>query len=196
MRKRKKLYEGKAKILYETDEPQYLIQEFKDDATAFNGKKKGRIANKGYVNNQVSGHIFRYLASYYVPNHFVDFHSDVAMVVRRLDMILVEVVVRNIAAGSFLKRTKHKEGDVLPKPVIEFYLKDDALGDPQITEKEIFQKELCTPEELETIRRLSLKINALLKSFFGRRNIQLVDFKLEFGRTPDGKILLADEISP
>jgi len=196
VRKRKKLYEGKAKIMYETEDPNYLIQEFKDDASAFDGKKKGRIANKGYVNNQVSGHLFRYLSSYYVPTHFVDFHSDTAMVVHRLDMIPVEVVVRNIAAGSLLKKTNLKEGEPLPSPLVEFYLKDDEKGDPQISEEEIFQQELCTKEDLEYIKRLALKINAILKSFFERRNIKLVDFKLEFGKDKNGKILLADEISP
>ncbi|MDQ7052871.1 MAG: phosphoribosylaminoimidazolesuccinocarboxamide synthase [candidate division KSB1 bacterium] len=196
MRKKKKLYEGKAKILYETEDSNYLIQEFKDDASAFNGVKKGKIANKGYVNNQVSAHLFRYLNSYYVPNHFVDLHSDRAMVVRRLQMFPIEVVVRNIAAGSLLKRSKYKEGEVLPKPLVEFFLKDDAKGDPQITEDDILKDELASKEELEYIKRMALKINAVLKSFFERRGIKLVDFKLEFGKDKDGKILLADEISP
>ncbi len=196
MRKKKKLYEGKAKIVYETEDPNYLIQDFKDDASAFNGVKKGKIANKGYVNNQVSAHLFRYLSSYYVPTHFVDLHSDTAMVVRRLDMFPIEVVVRNIAAGSLLKRTKYKEGETLPKPLVEFFLKDDEKGDPQITEEDIVNDGLATPEELDYIKRLALKINAVLKSFFERRGIKLVDFKLEFGKDKDGKIYLADEISP
>ncbi len=196
MRKKKKLYEGKAKILYETEDPNLLIQEFKDDASAFNGVKKGKIANKGYVNNQVSAHLFRYLNSYYVPNHFVDLHSDTAMVVRRMEMFPIEVVVRNIAAGSLLKRSKYKEGEVLPKPLVEFFLKDDAKGDPQITEDDILKDELASKEELEYIKRMTLKINAVLKSFFERRGIKLVDFKLEFGKDKDGKILLGDEISP
>ncbi len=196
MRKKKKLYEGKAKILYETEDPNLLIQEFKDDATAFNGEKKGRIAGKGFVNNQVSGYLFRYLNSFYVPNHFVDYHSDTAMVIQRLTMIPIEVVVRNIAAGNLLKRTKYKEGDILKAPLVEFFLKDDEKGDPQLTEKEILKDELCGPEDLEYIKRMALKINAILKAFFERRNLRLVDFKLEFGRNKDGKILLGDEISP
>lgn len=196
MKKKKKLYEGKAKIMYETEDENIYLQEFKDDATAFNGKKKGRIANKGYVNNQVSAQLFRYLTSYNIRTHFIDFHSDNAMLVQKLDMIPVEFVVRNYAAGSLLKKEKLKEGEKLPEPLVEYYLKDDAKGDPQITPEEIFAQELCSEDDLNTIIKLVHKINAVLRSFFERRNIKLVDFKLEFGRNKDGRILLGDEISP
>ncbi len=196
MKKKKKLYEGKAKILYETDVANVLIQEFKDDATAFDGKKSGRIKNKGYVNNQVSAHLFRYLASYYIDTHFIDVLSENSMSVQRLDMIPIEVVVRNIAAGSLLKRSDYKEGQVLDTPLVEYFFKDDAKGDPMMTPEEIFEQNLCSKEDLAYMKSLALKINAVLKSFFSRRNIRLVDFKLEFGRNEEGKIVLGDEISP
>ncbi|KAA3616483.1 MAG: phosphoribosylaminoimidazolesuccinocarboxamide synthase [Calditrichaeota bacterium] len=196
MERKSKLYEGKAKILYETDDPTVLLQQFKDDATAFNGKKKGTIANKGYVNNQISAHLYRYLASYFIPTHFLDVISDTEMTVTNLQMIPVEVVVRNIAAGSLLKRSDHKEGDVLPAPLLEYFLKDDAKNDPQITREDILEHELCSEEDLETLSRMALKINAVMKSFWQRRNIKLVDFKLEFGKNKDGKVILGDEISP
>lgn len=196
MRKRKKLYEGKAKIVYETEEPNYYIQQFKDDATAFDGAKKGRIANKGYINNQVSAYLFRYLSSYHIPTHYVDMHNENSMVILKLDMIPVEVIVRNIAAGSLLKRTKFKEGEELPEPLVEYFLKDDAQNDPQLTREKILENELCSEDELDQMTRMARKINAVLKSFFSRRNIRLVDFKLEFGRDKDGKIVLGDEISP
>ncbi|MFQ5629246.1 MAG: phosphoribosylaminoimidazolesuccinocarboxamide synthase, partial [bacterium] len=173
-----------------------LIQEFKDDATAFNGKKTGRILNKGYVNNQVSAHLYNYLTSYNIRTHFIDLYSDNAMAVHNLKMIPVEVVMRNIAAGSLLKKIKAKEGDRLETPLLEFYLKDDEKGDPQISEEDIFSNELCSQDDLTFISQLSVKINAILRSFFERREIILVDFKLEYGKNKDGKIVLGDEISP
>lgn len=196
VKKKNKLYEGKAKILYETDDEHILIQEFKDDATAFNGKKTGKITNKGYVNNQVSAQLYSYLSSYNIRNHFIDFYSDNAMAVHNLKMIPLEVVMRNIAAGSLLKKLKVKEGERLETPLLEFYLKDDAKNDPQISEEDILADELCTEAELAKISKLTVKINAVLRSFFERRNIHLVDFKLEFGKNKDSKIILGDEISP
>lgn len=196
MRKKKKIYEGKAKILYDTEDGHYLIQQFKDDATAFNGKKKGTIANKGAINNQISGHLFRYLSSYHIPTHYVDMHNENSMIIHQLKMIPIEVVVRNIAAGSLLKRSKYKEGEVLAGPLVEYFLKDDAKNDPQLTREEILAQELCTAEELDELTRMALKINAVLKSFFERRRLKLVDFKLEFGHNKDGRIVLGDEISP
>lgn len=196
VKKKKKLYEGKAKIIYETDAETALIQEFKDDATAFDGKKTGRIANKGFVNNQISAHLFKYIASYHIRTHFLDMYSDNAMIVHNLSMIPVEVVVRNIAAGSLLKKLKVQEGEKLESPLLEYYLKDDAKNDPQMTREEVLSKELATESDLDFIDRTSLKINAILKSFLERRGILLVDFKLEYGKNKEGKIILGDEISP
>lgn len=196
MRKKKKLYEGKTKTLYETEDANYLILEFRDDVAAFNGKKKGRITNKGYVNNQVSGHLLRYLASFYVPTHFVDFHSDTAMVVHRLQMLPLQVVVHNFVTDSLVDKGKLNVGDPLPAPVIEFYQKDPEKGNVPVSEKDAVEQELCSKEELEMIKRMALKINAILKSFFDRRNLKLVEFKLEFGRDKNGKLVLADELSP
>lgn len=196
LKKKKKLYEGKAKILYETEDENILIQEFKDDATAFDGKKKGTIKNKGFVNNQVSAHLFKYAGSYNIRTHFIDLYSDTAMLVYRLNMIPIEVVVRNIAAGSLLKKMKVEEGTRLEKPILEFYLKDDEKGDPQITEGDILGQELCSKDDLVMISKLSHKMNAILRSFFERRNILLVDFKLEFGKDNEERIVLGDEISP
>lgn len=196
VKKKKKLYEGKAKILYETDNEEYLLQEFKDDATAFDGQKKGKIKGKGKVNNQISAQLFNYLENYHVPTHFVKVQSDNTMVVKRLEMIPVEVVVRNIATGSLVKRYGVEEGKELEYPVLEFYLKDDAKHDPMINEHHILAFGHASAEELKQIQRYAQKVNAILKSFFHRRNLALVDFKLEFGRTNAGKIVLADEISP
>ena len=194
-KKKKKIYEGKAKILHETANADQLVQEFKDDATAFNGAKKGKIKNKGVVNNKITAQLFRLLESYNVPTHFISESGDNEMVIRRLQMIPIEVVVRNIAAGSFVKKGGAKEGTVLEKPVLEYYLKDDAKNDPQIDETYILSNGLATSEDLRIIGRMSAKVNAVLKTFFLRRDLKLVDFKLEFGRAKN-KIFLADEISP
>lgn len=194
-KKKKKIYEGKAKILHETANPDQLVQEFKDDATALNGAKKGKIKNKGVVNNKISAQLFRLLESYNVPTHFISESGDGEMVIRRLNMIPLEVVVRNIATGSLVKRGGVKEGQVLEKPIVEFFLKDDAKNDPQIDETYILSNGLATNEDLRIITRMSAKVNAVLRAFFLRRNLKLVDFKLEFGRAKN-KIFLADEISP
>ena len=195
MKKGELLYEGKAKKLYATDNPDLVIQEFKDDATAFNGKKKGTIKDKGVVNNRISAFIFEFLESYHVPTHFEKVLSDREMLVKKLDIIPVEVVMRNIATGSLVKRYGLEEGKELDYPVLEFYLKDDDLNDPMINEHHAVAFGLATPDEMETISRYATKINAILKSFFIRRKIRLIDFKLEFGRFKD-RILLGDEISP
>jgi phosphoribosylaminoimidazole-succinocarboxamide synthase len=194
-KKKKKIYEGKAKALYETANPDQLVQEFKDDATAFNGTKKGRIKNKGAINCKISSHLFRYLESFNVPTHFISEGGENEMLIRRLHMIPLEVVMRNIAAGSLVKRGGMKEGQALDKPVLEYYLKDDAQKDPLIEVSYILANNLATPDELRIIGRLTSKVNAVLKSFFERRGLQLVDFKVEYGRVKN-KILLADEISP
>lgn len=196
VKKKKKLYEGKAKIVYETDHEDFLIQEFKDDASAFDGAKKGKIKSKGTINNQISAHLFTYLDSYHVPNHFVRLQSDRSMVVKRLDMIPLEVVMRNIATGSLVKRYGVEDGKKLQQPVLEYYLKDDEKHDPMVNEHHIVSFGYATEEELRQIQRFTQKINAVLRDFFLRRNLKLVDFKLEFGRSKSGKILLGDEISP
>lgn len=196
VKKKKKLYEGKAKIVHETDNEEFLIQEFKDDATAFNGQKKGKIKNKGKYNNQISAHLFQYLESYHIPTHFVSLLSENAMVIKSLDMIPLEVVMRNIATGSYVKRNNVKDGTKLEEPVLELFLKDDAKNDPMISQEDVLADELASEEELNQIKRYTQKINAVLKAFFKRRNMLLVDFKLEFGRGKSGKVKLGDEISP
>lgn len=196
VKKKKKLYEGKAKILFETDSEDYLIQEFKDDATAFDGKKKGKIKGKGTVNNQISAHLFNFLESYHIPTHFVKLLSDDSMVVKRLEMVPVEVVMRNLATGSLVKRYDVEEGMELESPILEFYLKDDAKHDPMINTDHIVSFGHATNEEVNQIKRYAQKINAVLKAFFERRGLILVDFKLEFGRGKNARIVLGDEISP
>lgn len=195
-KKKNKLYEGKAKIVYETDNEDIYIQEFKDDATAGDGAKKGKIKSKGIVNNQVSGHLFTYLENYHVPTHFVKALSDRTMFIKKLEMIPIEVVMRNIATGSLVKRYGVEEGKELEQPILEYYLKDDAKHDPMINEDHILSFGHADAEELKQIQRLTKKINAVLKSFFYRRNMLLVDFKLEYGRSKNGKVCLGDEISP
>ncbi len=195
MEKRDKVYEGKAKIVYLTDDEGLVIQYFKDDATAFNAQKKGTIVNKGAVNNKVSTTLFTHLAGHGIPNHFVKQLSDREMLCKKLSIIPIEVIMRNIVAGSLSKRTGLAEGYVLKRPVIEFYLKDDALGDPMINESHIDVLELARKETLDEVRGCAHKINDILKDFFNSRDIILVDFKLEFG-FHHGKVLLGDEISP
>lgn len=197
VKKRKQVYEGKAKVLYATDHEDLLVQEFKDDATAFNGKKKGKIKNKGVINSQIAAHLFTYLESYHIPTHFIRTYSDNGMVVRSLEMIPLEVVMRNLATGSYVKRHKKvKEGDELQPPVLEYFLKDDEKGDPLIDERDILSQGILMGQELEQIERYTRKVNAVLKDFFLRRNLLLVDFKLEFGFNKNRKIVLADEITP
>lgn len=196
VKKKKKLYEGKAKILFETDNEDYLMQEFKDDATAFDGEKKGKIKGKGVVNNQVSAHLFNFLESYHIPTHFVKPVSENSMAIKKLDMIPVEVVMRNLATGSLVKRYDIEEGRELEGPILEFYLKDDSKHDPMINADHIVSFGHASHEEVKQIQRYAQKVNAVLKAFFERRGLLLVDFKLEFGRGKNGRIILGDEISP
>ncbi|MDZ7271373.1 MAG: phosphoribosylaminoimidazolesuccinocarboxamide synthase [candidate division KSB1 bacterium] len=194
MRKDKKLYEGKTKRLYTTDNPDLLIQEFKHDAVAANGAKSTTVKGKGVVNNRVSAHLFRYLESYHVPTHFVKSLSDTEMLVKRLDIIPVEVVVRNVAVGSLGERFGVEQGEDLPHPVVEYYLKDDERHDPMLNEDHVVAFGHASGGDLGHIRRTALKINVVLRDFFLRRNLKLLDVKLEFGRAK-GKILVGDEIS-
>lgn len=195
MERRAKIYEGKAKVLYETDDPDLLIQYFKDDATAFNAQKRGTIVGKGVMNTRISATLFSYVAEHGVGTHFVKVLSDREMLVRRLQMIKVEVVMRNVVAGSLAKRLGLPEGQALQQPVLEFYYKDDALGDPLINDFHIRMLRLATAAEMEAIVDGAFRVNELLTDFFDRRGILLVDFKLEFGRRK-GEILLGDEITP
>jgi phosphoribosylaminoimidazole-succinocarboxamide synthase len=195
MEKRQKIYEGKAKILYETDDPDLLIQYFKDDATAFNGVKKGIIHDKGVVNNRISEHLFKVLAEAGIRTHLVRRLSDREMLVKRLQIIPVEVIARNVAAGSLAKRIGFEEGTPLPRPIVETYYKSDELGDPLLCDEHIFMLGLATPEQLNAMRDTTREINQLLTQFFADRGIRLVDFKVEFG-LHKGEILLGDEICP
>lgn len=190
------LYEGKAKKLYATAEEQILWVEYLDQATAFNGVKKDQIAGKGVLNNQISGLIFQVLSARGVPNHFVQQLSDTEQLVRRVEIVPLEVVVRNVSAGSISKRLGMEEGVEFAAPVIEFYFKDDDLGDPLINDEHIRLLNLASDEELAEIRRQALEVNRVLIDLFDSCGIRLVDFKLEFGRDADGSILLADEVSP
>ncbi len=189
-----KLYEGKAKVLYATDDPGLVIQYFKDDATAFNGVKKGQILEKGVVNCHVSSFLFEYLAEKGIESHFVERLSDREMLVRRVGIVPLEVVVRNVVAGSLSKRMGLPEGQVLDQTIVELYYKRDDLGDPMVNEDHARVFQLATDDELAQLRRSALSINDHLKKFMKERGILLVDFKLEFGRFED-RLLLADEIS-
>ena len=191
-----KLYEGKAKILYATEDPTLVIQHFKDDATAFNAQKRGTIVDKGVCNNKISSALFQMLEAAGVPTHFVKQLSDREMLVKKLQIIPLEVTMRNITAGGMAKLLGIEEGIVLAQPVFEWHYKSDALGDPLINDDHIRALALATPQELDTIRRLSSRVNDALKAYFAKRGIDLVDFKLEFGRFAGGQILLGDEISP
>ncbi|PIR01764.1 MAG: phosphoribosylaminoimidazolesuccinocarboxamide synthase [Nitrospinae bacterium CG11_big_fil_rev_8_21_14_0_20_45_15] len=195
MERREQLYEGKSKIIYSTDDPDLVIQYFKDDASAFNGVKKGTIVDKGGINNAVSSKMFQYLESLGAKTHFVRQLNDREMLVKRLDIIPVEVVVRNVAAGSICKRLGLEEGLSLPKPILEFFYKNDPLGDPMINECHIDVFNWATADEVVQLKERGLKINQLLFDFYKKRNIRLIDFKLEFGRHK-GEVLLGDEISP
>ena len=196
MNKMNQLYEGKAKRVYETEDPNLLIVSYKDDATAFNGLKKGTIAGKGVINNQMSNRLMMRLAEAGVPNHFVEELSERDTLVRCVQIVPLEVIVRNIAAGSFSKRYGVDEGVVFDEPTVEYSYKNDALGDPLLNTSHALALGVATEEEIETIRRYALKVNEFLKAFWLECGVILVDFKLEFGRTADGEIILADEISP
>ncbi len=196
MEKRAQLYEGKAKKVFATDDPELLIVEYKDDATAFNGLKKGTIAGKGIINNRMSNRLMSMLEKEGIPTHFVRELSQRETLVKKVSIVPLEVIVRNISAGSFAKRYGVEEGIVFEEPTIEFSYKNDALGDPLLNTRHALALKLATPAEIETIESYSLKINAALKAFWRSCGVTLVDFKLEFGRLSDGTIVLADEISP
>jgi phosphoribosylaminoimidazole-succinocarboxamide synthase len=195
MEKRELIYEGKAKRVYTTDNPDLVIQYFKDDATAFNAKKRGTIAAKGVVNNRISETCFRLLERAGVPTHFVERLNDREMLVKRLDIVPVEMVVRNIIAGSLAKRLDLEEGKSLPAPIVEYYYKSDRLDDPMINDWHITVLGMATAAELQTITDLTLKANEVLRTFLESRQLLLVDMKLEFGRH-HGQLLLGDEICP
>jgi len=190
------LYEGKAKRIWSTDDTALVVQEFKDDATAFNGLKKDQIKNKGILNTAISSAIFEYLIPNGIETHFVKKLSENEMLVKRVEIVPVEVVCRNIAAGSLVKKFGFAEGEELQRPLVEYYFKSDELGDPLFSLEHIFLLGLATHKEMERIHELALRINELMIKFWYDRGINLVDFKLEFGRTPSGEIILADEISP
>ena len=196
MEKKEQLYEGKAKKVFATEDPQLLIVQYKDDATAFNGLKKGTIVGKGIINNQMSNRLMAMLESEGVPTHFVQELSQRETLVKKVSIVPLEIIVRNIAAGSFSKRYGVDEGVVCDQPTIEFSYKNDELGDPLLNTKHALALKVATPEEIETIERYSLKINEGLKACWLSCGVILVDFKLEFGRLADGTIVLADEISP
>lgn len=195
MKKGEKIYEGKAKILYSTEEPDKLIQYFKDDATAFNAQKKGTIKEKGVLNNKISSRIFELLEKEGVKTHFIERVSDRDMLVKKVEIIPVEVVIRNVTAGSLSKRMGIDEGITLKEPILEFYYKSDELGDPMINEYHIKVFELANEREMDIIKAMALKVNKFLVDFFDKNGIRLIDFKLEFGRC-NGDVLLADEITP
>ena len=195
MTKGNMLYEGKAKKIFLTEKDDELIQYFKDDATAFNAEKRGTILEKGIVNNAISAKLFQHLADAGIPSHFIQQINDREMLTRRVKIILVEVVVRNRATGSIVKRLGLEEGLIIDPPLVEFFYKDDSLGDPLISEDHIRLLKLATPGQIEELRLQALKINDVLKPFFQKKGMLLVDFKLEFGLW-NGQIILADEISP
>lgn len=195
MEKRQMVYEGKAKKVYQTDNPDFLIIEYKDDATAFDGKKRGVIMNKGILNNKISAIFFELLEKNGIQTHFVKLLSEREMLVRSVKIIPIEVIVRNIVAGSLSKRLGLNEGTPLKRTVLEFCYKSDELGDPMINNYHALAMELASEEEIKEIEQMALRTNEILKDFLRTKNIVLVDFKLEFGRV-DSQILLADEISP
>ena len=196
MEKLQQLYEGKAKKVFATNDPEKLIVEYKDDATAFNGLKKGTIKGKGVINNQMSNRLMAYLEKQGVPTHFIEEINERETIVKKVSIVPLEVIVRNISAGSFAKRYGVEEGIVFDQPTIEFSYKNDELGDPLLNHYHALALKLATMEEIETIEKYAFKINEVLKAFWLSAGVTLVDFKLEFGRLPDGTIVLADEISP
>ena len=196
MEKLEQLYEGKAKKVFTTDDPELLIVAYKDDATAFNGLKKGTIVGKGVINNKMSNRLMAMLEKNGIPTHFVKELSDRETLVKKVQIVPLEVIVRNISAGSFAKHYGVEEGIVFDQPTFEFSYKNDALGDPLLNTSHALALKLATAQEIETIRTYALKINELLKAFWLSCGVTLVDFKLEFGRLSDGTIVLADEISP
>lgn len=196
MQNQEKIYEGKAKVLYPTDNPEILLTCYKDDATAFNAQKRGQIKGKGEINCTISAALFTWLESLGIPTHYIDRPTPNQMRVKAVKIIPIEVVVRNIAAGSLSRQTGLAEGTVLPSALVEYYLKNDELGDPLLTRERLFLLDIISAEQLEVIEAMALKINRHLQDFFTDCQITLVDFKLEFGIDSQGQILLADEISP
>lgn len=196
MKKLEQLYEGKAKKVFATDDPNVVIVDYKDDATAFNGEKKGTIVGKGVINNKMTNHLMRKLEAAGIPTHFVEQLSDRETAVKKVSIVPLEVIVRNISAGSFAKRYGVEEGIPFDEPTFELSYKNDDLGDPLLNDSHALALGLATKEEIALIRDYALHINALLKGFMKEIGIDLVDFKLEFGKTADGTIVLADEISP
>jgi phosphoribosylaminoimidazole-succinocarboxamide synthase len=196
LQKTEQLYEGKAKKVYATNDSNLVIVDYKDDATAFNGEKKGTILNKGIINNRVTNHLMKLLEKNGIPTHLVEEISDRETIVKKVTIVPLEVIVRNIVAGSLSKRLGVAEGVKLGKTVLEYCYKDDSLGDPMVNEYHIMAMGWSTEEELEQIASYSLKVNQVLTDYLKDLNIELIDFKLEFGKTQDGTIVLADEISP
>lgn len=196
MEKRELLYEGKAKKVFDTDDPQVVLVSYKDDATAFNGLKKGTISGKGAINNRVTNYMMELLEKEGVKTHLVRELSNRETLVKKVSIIPLEVIIRNISAGSFSKRYGVEEGIVFSRPTIEFSYKNDDLGDPLINSYHAQALGIATSEEIETVKSMAFKVNEVMKAFFKNLNVDLVDFKLEFGKTADGEIVLADEISP
>lgn len=196
MEKTVQLYEGKAKKVYATENEEYVIVSYKDDATAFDGTKRGTIVGKGVVNNQMSNYLMQLLEKNGVPTHFVEEINEREAVVKKVQIVPLEVIIRNISAGSFAKRYGVEEGIVFEEPTIEFSYKNDDLHDPLINDYHAVALKLATKEEIELIKSMAFKINSILKEYFLKLNVKLVDFKLEFGKLSDGTIVLADEISP
>ncbi|QSX07428.1 phosphoribosylaminoimidazolesuccinocarboxamide synthase [Alkalibacter rhizosphaerae] len=195
MKKFEMLYEGKAKRVFRTDESDRYVVEYKDDATAFDGTKKGQIAGKAVVNNKISGILFSLLHQHHIPTHFIEVLSDTEQLVKAVEIIPLEVIVRNVAAGSFSKRLGVEEGILFEKPVLEFSYKNDAFHDPLVNDDHIRAMGLASEEEVRQIKEWALRINDVLQAFFLEKGLKLIDFKLEFGRF-EGQVILADEISP
>ncbi len=196
MMEKKALYEGKAKIMYATENPDELLVYYKDDATAGNGAKKGTISDKGIMNNKMTAFFFDLLAKNGIEHHYISMPSDREMLVKKLEIVPLEVIIRNVAAGSLAQRLGLEEGVKMKMPVIEFCYKNDDLGDPMVNRYHILAMDLATAAELDEIEKVSLKINDILVKFLKEKKVDLIDFKLEFGRDKNGKIILADEISP
>lgn len=194
--KKEQLYEGKAKKVYATNDPDLVIVDYKDDATAFNGEKKGTISGKGVINNRMTNYMFKMLEKEGVPTHLVEEISDRETIVKKVSIVPLEVIIRNVAAGSFSKRMGVEEGKQLLCPILEFSYKNDDLGDPFINDYYALALGIATKEEIDTIAKYAFKVNEFMVKFFKGLNIDLIDFKIEFGKTSDGTIILADEISP
>jgi phosphoribosylaminoimidazole-succinocarboxamide synthase len=196
LQKQELLYEGKAKLVYSTTDENTVWIQYKNSATAFNGEKKADITGKGRLNNEITSLLFSMLTEAGIENHFIERKSETEQLVKKVDIIPLEVVVRNITAGSMAKRLGIEEGTTLEQPIVEFYYKDDSLGDPLITEDHVQLLKLATPAEVDILKHVARKVNVVLSEFFEKKNLRLVDFKLEFGKTEDGRIILADEVSP